>query len=155
MTDFLKAMRDRVARITAVFSADHSASTTFTSVPRTLSMLQHYKTAPWLLCISSADLTRLTAGFQPQQMEDRWLCCAEDTAEPGVQVVRFHKSWTGQEHFSVRVRMVEKSGGKHSGEITEIAWDEGKGAETITEDDAKDIVIGLCKSVLGCSINTI
>lgn len=121
-------------------------------------MSEHRKTAPWLLRISSADLTRLTAGFQPRQMEDRWQCYAEGTGEKGVQVVRFHRSWTGQEHFALRVRMVEDGGGggdRHEGEITEIAWDEGEGAETVTEDEAKDMVVGLCKSVLGCGMDAL
>lgn len=107
--------------------------------------------------MSSADVNKLLAGFQPRQMEDRWCCCAETTGQQSIWMVRFYRSWTGDEQLAIRVKTgMDDGDGKHGGEITAITWDEGEASNPVAEDDAKELVRDLCEGLLqlDCSMST-
>lgn len=122
--------------------------------------MEHPKTAPWGLQISVADVAKLAAGFEPQQMEDRWLCrCSTETSSVDgttAQVARFHRSWTGDEQVSIRIIPAEGGDEKTRGSvITDITWDQRKEPIVVTEDEAKKMVVNLSRGLLGCELGSV
>jgi len=107
--------------------------------------MEHPVTAPWGLRITSADFEKLKGGFQPQDMEDRWACTADEPDQRGSTVVHWCRSWTGSEQIALRVNRLHDGG-----EIVEITWDTGAGAIRVSETAGKALATQLCRGLLGC-----
>lgn len=116
-------------------------------------------TAPWGLRLTSADLARLIAGYQPTEMEDRWMCRADGPDEQGNTMVYVHRSWTGHKQFQFKVNALpqneSKAGDFHKGEITEITWERGASPNLVTKEAAKDLSMRIFRGVLGCELKGI
>lgn len=105
----------------------------------------------WGLRIKHADLIKIIAGFQPVEMEDKWVIRSDALDRQGNIVVHFYRSWTGHETFRIRVipdnPKTDSSGSIEKGgaQIAEITW-----GRAFKEEDAKETVALICTHVLGC-----
>ena len=115
-------------------------------------------TAMWNLGISSSDLTKILQGFQPAAMEDRWMCRADGPDVRGDIVVHIYRSWTGQEQFQINATAPVSDGtitqdlDGHGAKFTEITWERGDGSVQLTEEDAKNLAVAVCRGVLSCEL---
>lgn len=105
--------------------------------------MEHPITAPWGVHISSADFDRLKGGFSPKEMEDRWLCVADNPDQQGGIVVRFCRSWTGREQIALKVKSLS-----NGAEIVEITWDRGNDKPQVTEIESKTLAGNICRNIL-------
>ncbi|KAI1339134.1 hypothetical protein F5Y15DRAFT_94985 [Xylariaceae sp. FL0016] len=102
-------------------------------------------TASWGQPITRADFKRLQEGFQPRDMDDKWVCSVDGPTREGKLVVHFCRSWTGIEHITLKVK-----GDKKASEIVEITWEKGTGELKRSEEEAKDLATILSKNLMGC-----
>ncbi|KAK1623727.1 hypothetical protein BDP81DRAFT_454178 [Colletotrichum phormii] len=116
-------------------------------------------TTTWNLSVSHNDAEKLLKGFKPSQMEDRWMCRADEPDARGDFVVHLHRSWTGDEQFRMKLVLAAPDGGdataptdERHATITELTWDKGEGQFLATEEEAKELAIKLCRGVLGCDL---
>jgi hypothetical protein len=56
---------------------------------------------PYSRLLSSAEVEGLLEGFKPLSMDDKWCFFAEEG------IVHMHRSWTGEEIYSFRVRHLD------------------------------------------------
>jgi len=116
--------------------------------------LENPATAQWDLPINHTDYTKLLKGFQPQDMDDKWLCLTDEPDAQGNTTVHAYRSWTGQEMISLAVvagkpNEIEAKSNEW-GKITTISWRERPGE--ITEEEAKGWAVGICRRGLGCDL---
>lgn len=115
-------------------------------------------TVQWHFGLSSHDLKKLTRGFEPTQMEDRWACHADAPDASGHIVVHICRSWSGDEQLRLNVRMstladsVPGEASNWAATITDIVWDRSSTGFLTTENEAKDFAVRICRSVLGCEL---
>lgn len=113
--------------------------------------IENPKSGRWGLRIKHADLIKIIAGFQPVEMEDKWVVRSDALDRQGDIIVHFYRSWTGHETFRIRIipdnRKTDSSGIIESGgaEIAEITW-----GRAFKEEDAKETVTLICTHTLGC-----
>lgn len=103
-------------------------------------------TALWGLRITDLDFNRLKRGFQPRDMDDKWVCLA-DEPDQDPMVVRWSRSWTGLQHVVLSVKRDTDGGGAV---IKEITWEQGDREEKVTEVEGKALATNLCNIHLGC-----
>jgi hypothetical protein len=108
--------------------------------------IKNPKTAPWNIPISLDDFNKLIKGFQPQEMEDRWMCRADGPDAQGNITVYMFRSWTGHEHYQITATSPPDGKGA---KITGITWESGKNGD-VPEEEAKEWAINICKAVIGC-----
>lgn len=102
------------------------------------------KTCTWGLRISAQDVNKICAGFQPQSMDEKWLCEADEPTLDGEVVAHFYRSWTMDEKFRFRIVPSQRGGAT----ITEFTYD-----GHFTEEDAKGMTVMVCNCILECHIN--
>ncbi|KAF4452086.1 hypothetical protein F53441_5018 [Fusarium austroafricanum] len=105
-------------------------------------------TASWNLPLSNTDYNKLIKGFEPQAMEDKWLCRADDPDTQGIVVVHMYRSWSGEEQISLAVAGDLNENITNGANIVEISWDKSR----LTEREAKDLAFNICKWILGCQL---
>lgn len=112
--------------------------------------------AQWDLRVSDPDLSKLLKGFQPQEMEDKWMSSADGPDAHGNFVVHMYRSWSGIEqvtlHGTTTINRHTRVGleREHDTMITKIVWDGAGRPEKTTEDEAKDMAVRLCRGLLRC-----
>ncbi|KAH7353722.1 hypothetical protein B0T11DRAFT_331641 [Plectosphaerella cucumerina] len=116
--------------------------------------IKNPKTAPWDLPISLDDFNKLIKGYQPQAMEDRWMCRADGPDAQGNITVYIYRSWTGYEHYQITA--ASSPDGSESdmkgARITGVTWESGKSGG-ISEEEAKDLAIKICRAKMGCVLS--
>ena len=118
--------------------------------------MQEPATALWDLSISDTDLDKLTAGFEPQEMEDRWHVTVTDQSQNGTSSIHFARSWTGIEHYVLLVK--PNDGGSSSGggaKVEAITWEQNKGGIRISEEQAKKEVAFMARNLLECRLEVL
>lgn len=115
--------------------------------------------AGWGLQISDADLKRLVNGYLPEDMDEKWMCSADELDQQGNIVVHFCRSWTGREQVALKVSITQDdkrdemncdSSATSGAEITEISW---KACQGVTEMEAKKLAVDVCRGILGCELD--
>lgn len=124
--------------------------------------MQESATAPWNLRISSADLSKLSAGFEPQDQDDKWRVSSSPSATDdrsnsgsGTTIaIHFARSGTGKELYVLFVNPSGGSSGSGGGgggaEVEAITWEQNKGGIRISEEQAKKEAVILSRRVLEC-----
>jgi len=112
--------------------------------------MEHPVTAAWGVRMTRADLEKLKVGFQPMDMEDRWMCSADEPDQQGNIVVHWCRSWTGSKEIDLHVNRLEDGGA----EIVEITWDKKSGGIQVSEAQAKELATQLSRGLLGCEWST-
>ncbi|KAH8693585.1 hypothetical protein BGW36DRAFT_463264 [Talaromyces proteolyticus] len=93
--------------------------------------MQEPATAPWGLSISDTDFKKLKAGFEPQDMDDKWRV------------------------LEVYVLVVKPSDGGSSSSIETITWEQSKGGLRISEEQAKKEAVSLTRGLLRCDFDAL
>lgn len=112
--------------------------------------IQHPVSAPWSLDLSSHDVSKLLKGFAPRDMDDRWMCNTDGPDSQGHITAHFYRSWTGDEQFQIKAK--SKSGYNQGAKVFEIQWAKGNANNEMDEDEAKRMVVSLCRNLLGCQL---
>ncbi|PSN59972.1 hypothetical protein BS50DRAFT_564572 [Corynespora cassiicola Philippines] len=128
-----------------------------TGVGWNVNPIEHPMTAAWSLPIEDSEFRSLIRGFQPEAMEDRWMCCTDGPDQQGSIVVHIYRSWTRKEQFQLKAKALTVDGeaggnGTSGAEITEIKWDRGSEPNEVAEPQAKDLAAMVCRYVLGCKL---
>ncbi|KAF5024457.1 hypothetical protein F66182_3543 [Fusarium sp. NRRL 66182] len=124
--------------------------------------MNHPKSVKWHIRVPGPDMVNLINGFAPQQMEDKRMSRTDGPDKQGNVVVHMYRSWTGHEFIALKGRVsisgdhndlgdVEKNGG----EIFEIVWEHRvtDESEPMTEEEAKDLAIGLSRGLMNCNLD--
>jgi hypothetical protein len=107
----------------------------------------------WELPLEPDDVKRLTLGFCPREMEEKWFIYSEGPDAHGKMVVNMHRSWTGFQIIQLEVEVGEQS------RIVRIRWESsvsrwGVNNPAPVNDAAfpKDVAIELCRWLLKATI---
>lgn len=121
-------------------------------------------TAPWGLRISDSDYGKLSAGLEPQDMDDKWRVRVIDLSESATTAVHFSRSWTDQEYYVLVLKPIDRAAaaavttttsGGGGMEIEALIWEQDKGGIHMTEELAKIEVILVSRSILGCDFEAL
>ena len=112
--------------------------------------MQEPATAPWGLSINDADLKKLKAGFEPQDMDDKWRVTASDQSQRGTTSVHLARCGADKDLY---VLAVKPSGS--GGEVEAITWEQNKGGVRISEEQAKKEVVIITRSILDCGFDAL
>ena len=104
------------------------------------------ETAQWGLSISDADFEKLKAGFEAQDMDDKWTISLADL-ENGNKSITITRSWTGRKHYILDVK---PRNGDSGVKIEAITWEQNKGGIYISEEQGKKEAVILCRGILDC-----
>ncbi|KAF4967064.1 hypothetical protein FSARC_5355 [Fusarium sarcochroum] len=117
----------------------------------------------WNIRVPGPDMMNLINGFTPPDMDYKWMCRTQGPDEQGNIVVQMCRSWSSQEIVALKGRVFvqgsnieDKDIEKEGGEILEIFWDAIRTygeEEPWSEQDAKDLAIGLAKNLLKCNLD--
>ncbi|KAJ4292462.1 hypothetical protein N0V90_009124 [Kalmusia sp. IMI 367209] len=94
--------------------------------------MEHPATIQWGLPLTYKDYNKLLKGFIPRDMDDKWLCLVE---EPDAQAGK-----------------PNETGGNDWAKITSISWRTRTGNVEVTEEDAKERAVRLCRWELDCDM---
>jgi hypothetical protein len=113
--------------------------------------LENPATAQWGHTLTHSDYNKMVKGFRPQNMDDKWMIVTDTPDAQGNIVVRLCRSWGAKEYFSLTVAPgnPNETEGKDWATVVKISWDEKLMGQT-DEEEAKQMVINLCKGFLGC-----
>ena len=116
--------------------------------------LENPATAQWGRTLTHSDYSKMLKGFSPQDMEDRWMILTDTPDAQGNTVVHAYRSWTSQEQFSLTIAVgnPNKTEAKDWATIVKISWNEQPGEIQITEEEAKEFAVNLCKGLLVCGL---
>lgn len=117
--------------------------------------MQEPATAPWDLRISHADFEKLRAGFEPQDMDDKWRVLTKNDSNTGTISIHFVRSWTGTELNVLHIKPSDRGSSNSGTRIKDITWEQNKGGIYISEEQAKKEVVLLSRSLLGCGFETL
>ena len=109
-------------------------------------------TALWDLSISDADFEKLKAGFEPEDMDDRWMVSVTDLDQSGNISIHISRSWTEKELYRLAVKPNDGASGVR---IEAITWEQNLGGIHISEEQGKKEAVLLCRSILGCDIDAL
>lgn len=97
-------------------------------------------TTPWEVSISDTTYKKLSKGFLPEDMDDKWALYADAPDAEGNFVLHMCRSWTGDEQVALTVQQSK---------ITQFQWIKKDESE---ENDAKLLAKNLCKRFLDCDL---
>lgn len=117
------------------------------------SEMQKPATAPWGLSISETDFEKLTAGFEPQDQDDKWRVVVSPLGENGIISVHFSRTGTGIPHYIFFIRPSDVGGSGAT--IEAITWEQNKGGIYISEEMAKMTVVTISRSLLECDYDVL
>jgi len=106
-------------------------------------------TALWGLRISDADFEKLSAGFEPQDMDDRWKFAGTDLDENGKISVHMIRSCTVEYY----VLVLKPSDSNNSAKIEAFTWERNRNECYTDEERAKKQIVVLCRNILGCNLD--
>jgi len=109
--------------------------------------IQNAVSTPWKKQISSEQLAQIKTDYWPEQMEDKWMVISEE--QHGKTLVHFGRSWTGIDVYILTIRDTTDGA-----EIESLTWNAGgDDLPTSDEAEAKDMVVGLSKGLLGVELS--
>ncbi|KAF2704831.1 hypothetical protein K504DRAFT_416081 [Pleomassaria siparia CBS 279.74] len=117
--------------------------------------IAHPVTTPWDIPISYTDYNEIMKGFEPESMEDKWLCRTDKPNAQGNAFLHLYRSWTQEEQLCLTIKTGDISDTKANdwAKITTISWDTGEeGTEPTVEEEAKQMALNLCKYLVGRAI---
>ena len=103
-------------------------------------------TAPWGLSISDTDFEKLTAGFEPRDMDDRFAWAVDGPDPDGnisVQIIK----WSIPKAFYV---LHLKRGENGSAKIDSITWEQNMNGYMVSEEQAKMQIVNQSRGYLRC-----
>ncbi|KAF2799898.1 hypothetical protein K505DRAFT_320843 [Melanomma pulvis-pyrius CBS 109.77] len=113
-------------------------------------------TAQWGRTVTHDDYTKMLQGFQPQSMDDKWTIKA-DTPEDAQGNTVVHAYFGRQNYEEIALTIATGDPNKIEcldwATITKISWKvEHPGGTELTEKEAKERAISLCKGLLRCAM---
>lgn len=105
---------------------------------------------PWNIFLPPSQVFALYLGFLPRSMSDKWFIYSEGPDPAGKLKVHFHRSWTGIKVAELFVVMDVK--GEGAGKLVGIKWNGGLDTNSMTEEEAKDMIRTTCDWVLGVEL---
>lgn len=114
--------------------------------------------APWDLSISDADFEKLKAGFEPQDMDDKWRVSVTELGWSGNISIHLSRSWTGKELYVLIVNPGDDDNSNSTGggvKIEAITWEQNKGGIRISEEQAKKEVVIITRCILRCAFDAL
>ena len=107
-------------------------------------------TAPWGVSISNADLTKLKAGLEPQNQDNKWRVWASDQDQSGNMSITFARTAFRREMYIFHVKA-----GDGGNSIEAFTWEQSNGAARISEELAKKQVVVLSRKLLECDMEAL
>lgn len=104
-------------------------------------------TALWGLSLSDADFEKLKAGYEPEDMNEKWRIAVKDPDQRGNMSIYITRSWSGLKFY---ILAVKSSAGGSLAQIETITWEQNKGGIHISEEQGKKDVVILCRALLDC-----
>ncbi|KAM3087027.1 hypothetical protein ACMFMF_000959 [Clarireedia jacksonii] len=113
--------------------------------------LENPVTAQWGYPLTHSDYNKMLKGFTPRDMDDKWVVATDTPDAQGNTIVRICRSWTATEQFllTIAARNSNEAETKHWATIVKISWNKKPGALEVTEEDAIESAVNLCKGLLG------
>jgi len=108
-------------------------------------------TASWDHSISDADFSKLKAGFEALDMEDKWEIKADDPDKNGIIFIHISRSWTEIDQYILAVKPSDGGGGK----IISITWEQDKGKIHVGEERGKKEAVIVCRMIVKCEFETL
>ena len=108
-------------------------------------------TASWDVNISASDFSKLKAGFEALDMNQRWEIVTKGPDEHGLTSIHISRSWTEEDQYILAVKPNEEGGAK----ITSITWEQNKGEVHVDEERGKKEAIIVCRMVLKCDFEAL
>jgi hypothetical protein len=109
-------------------------------------------TAQWGVSISDRDFLKLKTGFEPADMDDKWVVSVADLDQSDNFSITVSRSWTGKKFYVLTIKL---SDGGNSINIEAITWEQNKGGIHISEEQGKKEAVILCRGLLDCEFDTI
>ncbi|RSL47256.1 hypothetical protein CEP54_013495 [Fusarium duplospermum] len=125
---------------------------------RNMRRIEKPKSMPWKARLSGSDMTKLLKGFQPSEMEQKWVIAASGPDDKGIIDVHLCRSWTSYEIYTVRVRVLAGEDGKpgdaekNRGEVFEILYETSNEFNNTCDSEIEDMAVGLCRGFLGVEL---
>lgn len=113
-------------------------------------------TAPWGLRISDVDFKKLSAGFEPRDMDDKWCIRVSDKNQCGNISVRLIRSMAFEVLYllSVNPNPEDSENGSGGAVIEAITWGRKEGHFHVSEEEAKETAVGVMRGYTRCYIDT-
>ena len=117
--------------------------------------MQEPATAPWGLRISNSDFKKLSAGFEPQDQDDKWCISVFDQSQSGNISIHVTRVVANREIYVLFVNP-NNGGSSSSGVMIEaITWEQNKGGIRLSEEQAKKEVVMITRSMLQCDYDAL
>jgi hypothetical protein len=107
-------------------------------------------TAPWGVSISDADFEKLKVGFEPRDMDDKWLIQIADPDPSGIVSINICRGWIGRKYSILHIRPSDASSGV---KIESITWEQNNGGYRVSEEQGKKEAVILCRAILECDFD--
>ena len=125
-----------------------------TSSDKTTKPFEKPATAAWDQPIPHSELPRLTLGFLPGAMEDKWFVYADGPDPQGNGILHMHRSWTGYKEIEATFRFELDEDGKSAekdARFTTISWETSKKV-VLEEEEAKNTAKEVCNWCMGIKL---
>lgn len=159
MSRFIRHIKNRLSTGHAGHEVDESPEMPEERVTvKGMQRIKKPKSMPWQARLSGPDLTKLLKGFQPSDMDQKWIIASSGPDNKGMIDVHLCRSWTGIEIYTVRVRVLAgedgKPGdaGKDGGEVFEILYESNNEFDNLCEEEVQEMVTDLCEGFLGVDL---
>lgn len=110
-------------------------------------------TAPWGLRISNADLTKLKAGRESHNQDDKWRIWVSDSSESGNVSITVTRVGLSKDMYILHAKPGDGEDGGHI--IERFTWEQSVGQVRTAEEQAKKQVVVLIRNLLGCDIEAL
>ena len=120
--------------------------------------MQEPATAPWGLIISNSDFAKLSAGFEPQDQDDKWRISVVDQSQSGNNTISIHVTRVAANREIYVLFVNPNNGGSSSvGDVVieAITWEQNKGGIRLSEEQAKKEVVMITRSMLQCDYDAL
>ncbi|KAF2474533.1 uncharacterized protein BDR25DRAFT_109542 [Lindgomyces ingoldianus] len=111
------------------------------------------RTALWALRISNADLTKLKAGVEPRNQDNKWRIWVSDQSGSGNMSITVTRVMFSRDIYILHVKPGDSSDGGHS--IEALTWEQNNSGVRVSEEEAKKKVVVLSRNLLGCDIEAL
>ncbi|PVH98710.1 hypothetical protein DM02DRAFT_30481 [Periconia macrospinosa] len=119
-----------------------------------LEPLKNTATAQWGRSLTHSDYSKILKGFGPQDMDDRWGIQTDTPDAQGNTVAYLYRSWGSVVQFSLTITAgdADNTETKDWAKIVTISWNEQPGYQKVTEEEAKESSVNLCRGLLRCEM---
>jgi hypothetical protein len=106
------------------------------------------KTTPWDVPISDADLTKLKAGLEPQNQDNKWRISSSEQDQS--LSITFARTALNREMYKFHVKASE--GGNT---IEAFTWEQSNGSASLSEELAKKQALTICRKIMKCDMEAL